>query len=272
MLTPMSSDLLAGVPLFALLDNEERAALAAAMESRQYAAGAVIFTEGAPGDEVLIVQSGSVEIFTISDTGERIVLSRADAGDVFGEISLFDGGPRTATAVADEAAELFALDRDALFSVMQKFPHIALDILGVMGKRLRTTDVLLRSHVSRNVNTEEEDRLTFGQRIADRVASFGGSWTFIITFGAALALWVMFNTLVLKDRAFDPYPYILLNLFLSMLAALQAPVIMMSQNRQSSKDRLKADMDYDVNLKSELEIAQLHRKMDQMIEHVSALR
>src|SRR5205807_623024 len=135
---------------------------------------------------------------------------------------------------------------------------------------LRATDELLRTHVSRNLNVEEEERLTFGEHIADRVATFGGSWTFIISFGVVLLIWTMVNTFVLMQRAFDPYPYILLNLFLSMLAALQAPVIMMSQNRQASKDRLKADLDYEINLKAELEVAQLHSKVDRIYEEMQA--
>lgn len=264
------SNELASVPLFALLDDEERAALAAFLERRRHDGGSTIFSEGEPGDEVLIVQSGAVELYTTSDTGERIVLGHVEPGEVFGEISLLDGGPRTANALAVEPTEVLTLDREALMHVVQKHPHIAIDLLAVMGKRLRRSDGLLRTLVSRNLNVEEAELLTFGQRIADKVATFGGSWTFIITFGAVLVAWILLNTVVLTTRPFDPYPYILLNLFLSMLAALQAPVIMMSQNRQAAKDRLKADMDYDVNLKAELEIAQLHRKVDNLIERVQA--
>src|SRR5207244_550411 len=149
-------------------------------------------------------------------------------------------------------------------------PLAAMDPLTVMGRRLLATDEMLRTHVTRNVNVEEEERLTFGQRVADKVATFGGSWTFIILFGAVLAVWVVVNTFLLIAHPFDPYPYILLNLVLSTLAALQAPVIMMSQNRQSSKDRLKADLDYQVNLKAELEIASLHRKVDGLYETMQA--
>ncbi len=169
-----------------------------------------------------------------------------------------------------EDSEVFVLEHDELWNVMQRKPHMALDMLAIMGKRLRATDELLRTQVARNLNEEEEDRLTFGQRIADKVAAFGGSWTFIIIFGCILLSWVSVNTLLLVNRAFDPYPYILLNLFLSMIAALQAPVIMMSQNRQGQKDRLKADLDYEVNLKAELEVAQLHNKVDNIYEAMQA--
>jgi uncharacterized membrane protein len=191
------------------------------------------------------------------------------AGDVFGDISMFDGGPRTATAVATEETEVLFLDKEGLLELIKKHPHAGIDLLSVMGKRLRATNELLRSQVSRNLNVEEEERLTFGARIADKVAEFGGSWTFIILFGITMALWMGINV-ALGRRAWDEYPFILLNLMLSTLAALQAPVIMMSQNRQASKDRLKGDLDYEVNLKAELEVAQLHSKVDRIYEEMQA--
>jgi uncharacterized membrane protein len=164
---------------------------------------------------------------------------------------------------------LLSHDKDGLLALVNKHPHAALDLLSVMGKRLRSTNELLRNQVSRNLNVEEEERLTFGQRIADKVAAFGGSWTFIITFGVFLAAWMAVNV-AMHDKAWDVYPFILLNLMLSTLAALQAPVIMMSQNRQSSKDRLKADLDYEVNMKAELEVAQLHSKVDRIYEEMQS--
>jgi uncharacterized membrane protein len=263
--------MLAAVPIFALLDDQERGAISDVLETRRFAKGDEIFGEGTPGDEMFIVNDGRVEVVTTSDTGERIVLAENIPGDVFGEISLFDGGSRTGSAVAAEATEVFVLDGEALLKVVRRYPDVGLDLLAVMGRRLRATDTVLRTLASRNPNVEEQDTLTFGQRLADRVAAFGGSWTFIMSFAAALVAWAALNTVILAQEAFDPFPYILLNLFLSMLAALQAPVIMMSQNRQSSKDRLKADMDYDVNLKAELEIAQLHRKVDHILERLERL-
>jgi uncharacterized membrane protein len=170
--------------------------------------------------------------------------------------------------VAREDTQMLVLDRIRLLDFIDKHPHAAMDVLTVIGRRLRATDELLRTQVSRNPNVEEQERLTFGQRIADKVASFGGSWTFILFFGAVLAIWVVLNSTALLSRHFDPYPYILLNLFLSMLAAVQAPVIMMSQNRQAAKDRLKSDLDYDVNLKAEMEVAHLNRKVDRIYERL----
>jgi CRP/FNR family transcriptional regulator, cyclic AMP receptor protein len=268
----MSADLamLANVPLFQMIDDQERATLARLLDSRSFIAGQTIFHQGEPGDEVYIVRHGRVQIFTVSDTGQRLVLGENGKGDVFGEISLFDGGPRTATAIAVDATDVLTLDRVHLLHLIRMHPHVALDLLAVMGARLRGTDLMLRTQVARNVNEESDERITFGERIADRVATFGGSWTFIMSFATVLISWVVLNSILLANRPFDPYPYILLNLFLSMLAAIQAPVIMMSQNRQATKDRLKADLDYEVNLKAELEIAQLHRKLDHMTERFEA--
>ncbi len=264
-----SVTLLADIPFFKLLDDHERETLAELLESRHYDRGQTIFHFGDAGDELFIVRSGRVQVFVESNSGDKIVLAENEAGDLFGEISLLDGGPRTANAIVIDDCELLTLDREHLLRLVTEHPHAAIDLLATMGQRLRSTDELLRTHVTRNLNVEEEERLTFGQRIADRVATFGGSWTFIISFGVILTIWMAANV-ILATRAFDPYPFILLNLVLSTLAALQAPVIMMSQNRQAAKDRLKADLDYDVNLKAELEVAQLHNKMDKMYEQMQA--
>jgi CRP/FNR family transcriptional regulator, cyclic AMP receptor protein len=267
---PVELSLLNDVSIFRLLDDAERRTLAALFEQRSCAVGETIFHQGEPGDEIFLVGNGRVQAFVTSDTGEKIILAEVMRGEVFGEISLLDGGPRTATAVAIEQTELLTLDRDKLLELVKRHPHVALDLLAVMGQRLRGTDDLLRAGAARNLNVEDEDAMTFGERIADRVASFGGSWTFIMLFGTFLVSWIILNTVILAKRPIDAFPYILLNLFLSMIAALQAPVIMMSQNRQSMKDRLKADLDYQVNLRSELEVAQLHRKIDHLTERFEA--
>jgi CRP/FNR family transcriptional regulator, cyclic AMP receptor protein len=262
--------LLSDVPIFRLLDDTERRTLAALFEQRTCEAGETIFHHGEPGDEIFLVGNGRVEAFVTNDTGDKIVLAQVSRGEVFGEISLLDGGPRTASAIAVDKSELLVLDRDRLLELVKRHPHVALDLLSVMGQRLRLTDELIRAGVARNLNEEEDEQMTFGERIADRVASFGGSWTFIMIFGTFLVSWVVLNSVFLAKKPIDAFPYILLNLFLSMIAALQAPVIMMSQNRQSIKDRLKADLDYKVNLRSELEVAELHRKLDHLTERFEA--
>ncbi len=256
------------VPIFGLLDDEEREALSQMMDSRTFRKDEIVFHYGDPGGEIYILRSGRVELYVESTEGHKIVLSENEQGDVIGELSFLDGGPRTATAVATEDTQVLLLDRVRLLDFIDKHPHAAMDVLTVIGRRLRATDELLRTQVSRNPNVEEEERLTFGQRVADQVASFGGSWTFIICFCVVLIIWVVLNSAALFVHHFDPYPYILLNLFLSMLAAIQAPVIMMSQNRQASKDRLKSDLDYEVNLKAEMEVAHLHRKVDHIYERL----
>jgi CRP/FNR family cyclic AMP-dependent transcriptional regulator len=268
----MSADvtMIGEVPIFGLLDEEEREALAHLMDTRDYKRDETIFEYGDTGNEIFIVLNGRVQIYIENTEGEKLVLGEHERGDVLGELSFLDGGARTATAVAVEDTQALTMDRERLLEFIDKHPHAALDLLTVVGSRLRTTNELLRTQVSRNVNVEEAERLTFGQRIADKVAAFGGSWTFIISFGVTMAVWILLNSTAVLRNHFDPYPYILLNLFLSMTAAVQAPVIMMSQNRQSSKDRLKSDLDYEVNLKSELEVAHLHHKVDRMYERLEA--
>jgi uncharacterized membrane protein len=262
----MSTDvaMLAEVPIFELLDDSERVGLAKRMDCRDFKAGTVIFDYGDPGGEIYILRSGRVEVYVVNQEGERIVLADNERGDVMGELSFLDGGHRTATAVAREDTQVLTMHRDRLLEFIDKHPHAAIDLLTVVGRRLRATDELLRTHVSRNVNVEAQEQMTLGERVADQVASFGGSWTFILIFAVVMLIWVILNSAALFVRHFDPYPYILLNLFLSMIAAIQAPVIMMSQNRQAAKDRLQADQDYQVNLKAELEVAQLHSKLDHL--------
>ena len=260
--------LIGEVPIFELMDEEEREALAQMMDCRTFKPDETIFQYGDPGGQIFILLSGRVEVFMESDDGEKIILAENERGDVIGEVSFLDGGRRSATAVSRADTQTLTMHRERLLEFIDQHPHAAMDLLTVLGRRLRHTDDLLRTRVSRNVNVEEEERMTLGARVADRVATFGGSWTFIFTFAAVLLVWVILNTAALFSHHFDPYPFILLNLFLSMIAALQAPVIMMSQNRQAAKDRLQADADYEVNLKAELEVAQLHRKIDNIYERL----
>ena len=267
---PVDVSLLTDVPIFRLLDDSERSTLSALFQERACAAGETIFHRGEPGDELFLVKEGRVHVFITSDIGDKIILTNAVPGDVFGEISLLDGGPRTASAAAVDATTVLMLCRNRLLELVQRHPHVALDLLTVMGHRLRETDELLRQGTVRNLNQEDDDQMTFGERVADRVATFGGSWTFIGIFVFFLTGWIVLNSVFLIKGQLDPFPYILLNLFLSMTAALQAPVIMMSQHRQSEKDRLRADLDYQINLKSELEVAQLHRKLDHLTERFEA--
>ncbi len=261
------ASLLAGIHFFDLLNEDDRKALANVIDSVTLKDGDTLFHAGEPGDALYIVRAGEIELYIKDTAGQKIVLNVAQEGDFFGELALLDEGPRTATAAALADSQLLALGRDDLILLFQKNPDAALHMLASLGRMTRKADELLRTRVSRNLNVEEEEHSTLGQRIADKVAQFGGSWTFIIFFGVFLVGWIA-TMAYAGPGAFDPFPFILLNLALSMVAAMQAPVIMMSQNRQSSKDRLKADLDYEVNLKAELEVAHLHEKTDRLYETV----
>jgi len=248
------------IPLFMSMDDEERAALAAIMDEAPFKAGQVIFSAEETGGTFFIVQAGQVELSIIDDDGEKLVLEILESGDFFGEMSLLDGGTRSATATAIQRTETLVLDRREFLDLLMQRPHMAQDVLVSQAKRIRRTDNLLRRRVSRNPNEAIEERETLGDRVADGVARFGGSWRFIFAFAAILLIWVALNTFL--PNPWDVYPFILLNLFLSMLAAIQAPVIMMSQNRQDAKDRIRSELDYQVNLKAELGVSTLLHKTD----------
>ncbi len=253
---PQHEALLARIPLFESLTRDDIVALSMQVEEIVYEEGAVIFRQGDIGSSLFVIEDGEVEI-SHGEGKTRIVLANLFPGQYFGELSLFDGGPRSATATALKKAGLIRLDRDDLVEYVNKNPAAALRIIAEMGEKLRQTNELMSRQVARNVLEEAEERLTLGQRIADKVAKFGGSWPFIMIFAVVMTCWMGVN--VARLTSFDPYPFILLNLVLSTVAAIQAPIIMMSQNRQASKDKLLAENDYQVNRKAELEIAALLR-------------
>lgn len=258
-------EILKQTPMFATLEEDEVRTLLSLIEVHQFPAGQRIFSRGDVGDCLYIVQEGNVEVFAESTEGHKIVFAEYPPGGVLGEVSLLDGGPRTAAAVTTEDSVLLKFDRADVIGLVTKHPDAALDLLSDMGRKLRATNELLRNPVVRNANEEVAESFTFGERVADKVASFGGSWTFVLLFTSGLVVWMAINTWLARE-AFDPFPFILLNLALSTVAALQAPVIMMSQNRQSTKDRIRADLDYEINMKAELEIAHLHHKVDRLHE------
>ncbi|HEX3070179.1 MAG TPA: DUF1003 domain-containing protein [Thermoanaerobaculia bacterium] len=261
-------ELLASIPLFESLTKEDLEGLTLRLEEGHYQPGEVIFQQGEDGSSLFIIEDGAVEI-AYGEGEENIVLDSLCNGQYFGELSLFDAAPRTATAKATQHTHVIRLDREALVDFVHKNPAASLRIIEEMGDRLRQNNEFLSRQVSRNVLEEHEESLTFGQRIADRVARFGGSWPFIITFSIVMTLWMAVN--IARVANFDPYPFILLNLALSSVAALQAPIIMMSQNRQSAKDKLLAENDYQVNLKAEMEIAALLRGQSEMLARLAVV-
>jgi CRP/FNR family cyclic AMP-dependent transcriptional regulator len=264
-----TAQLIGTVPLFKLLSDDERADLEKVFERREADAGEKLFSLGEPGDSLYIVGSGSVELFVKDNTGAKIVLTVCERGEVFGELSLFDGGARTATAVCLEPATLLVLDREDLLAFLRRHPDAALDLLTTMGQRMRSADEMLRRRVARNINEEMQIRSTLVDRIADVIAEFSGSISFLFLNASAFAIWILWNSLSFLP-AFDPYPFGFLTMVMSVEAIFLSIFVLISQNRQTAKDRLRADAEYEVNLKAELEITHLHEKMDFLTEQLLA--
>jgi CRP/FNR family transcriptional regulator, cyclic AMP receptor protein len=258
---PTSPEILRQVPLFALLDDEETAVLAAQVEVRNFAPRQRIYKIGEPGERAYVLVSGSVQVTTVDEDNQEVIVDQPAQGEFFGFASMLEQTPHQTTATAQEEAVCIEVDRHDILILLERKPHAGMDMLTVLGRQFHASQQLIRVRAARDPNEVIEEKETFGERIADTVASFGGSWTFIILFAVVLITYASTN-IVLHGRAWDPYPFILLNLFLSMLAAIQAPVIMMSQNRQDKKDRLRGELDYDVNRRAETEIQGLARKMN----------
>ena len=251
------------VPLFSPLPRERLAELAKAVERRRFRPGETIFRQGDPPEYLYVVEAGSIDI-VLPTRGEEITVASFEAGSFFGELAVFDRQWRTANARAAVESSVLCVPLDDVAALLEGHPVAARHFMGVVIQRLRGADELLSRLQIRNVNDLADERMTFGERVADMVARFGGSWTFIIWFGVFLVAWAAVNTVLLVVRPPDPYPFVFLNLILSCIAALQAPIIMMSQNRQAAKDRLQADQDFQVNVKAEFAIQQLHRKIDDL--------
>jgi CRP/FNR family transcriptional regulator, cyclic AMP receptor protein len=262
--------LLRDVPLFALLDDDELDVLAARIEFRSFAARQRIYKIGDPGATAFVVVAGSVRVSTIDEDQQDVIVDEVAPGQFFGFASMLDQTAHQTNAVALESTECLQVDRDDIATLILQKPHSGLDMLTVLGQQLHASQQLVRGRAARNPNELIEADATFGERIADAVAGFGGSWTFILTFLGTLVVYTGAN-IALRRSAWDPYPFILLNLFLSMLAALQAPVIMMSQNRQDTKDRLRGELDYDVNRRAAADIQALAAKMNRLSEKVDDL-
>ncbi len=262
-----SPDVLRRVPLFALLDDEETAVLAGQVEVKTFAPRQRIWKIGEPGGRAYVLVSGAVRVTTVDEDHQEVIVDQPAQGEFFGFASMLDQTPHQTDAIAVEESVCLEVDRNDIAVLLQRKPHAGMDMLTVLGRQFHASQQLVRVRASRNPNDVIEEDMTFGERIADRVASFGGSWTFIITFALAITLYTAINVF-LRGQAWDPYPFILLNLFLSMLAAIQAPVIMMSQNRQDTKDRLRGELDYDVNRRAESEIQGLARKLNLLGEKI----
>jgi len=264
----MNVETLRQVPLFESLDDEATHELCDLLENLDCKAGAVLFRAGDEGDAMYLIEEGKVRICVRAKDGHEVTLTELHRGDFFGEMALLDGKPRSADARVAENARLAVLSREHFLSFVRRNPNVALEMLTALANRLRHTDELLRHTATRNVNVEEAAQLTVAGRAADLIAEFGGSWKFIIAAVLSVNVWVWINMwLAWRGRiTFDPYPFLLLSTAINVLSVLQAPIILMSQNRQSHKDRLRAEIDYQVNLKNELALNEILERL-KTLEH-----
>jgi CRP/FNR family transcriptional regulator, cyclic AMP receptor protein len=253
-------EILKRIPLFELLDDDEAAVLAGQVELKRFAPRQRIYKMGDRGGRAYVLISGKVRVTTVDQDQQEILVDEPLHGEFFGFASMLDHTPHRTNATSMEETQCIEVDREDITVLLTRKPMAGMDLLTVLGKQFHASQELVRQRAARNANEMIDEESTFGDRLADQVARFGGSWRFIITFGVVLVVYSATNV-VLGHKAWDPYPFILLNLFLSMLAAIQAPVIMMSQNRQDTKDRLRSELDFDVNRRAEAEIQSLSSKM-----------
>jgi CRP/FNR family cyclic AMP-dependent transcriptional regulator len=260
-------EVLKHVPLFALLDEEETAVLAGQVELRKFAPRQRIYKIGDPSGQAYVMVSGRVRVTTVDEDHQEVVVDEPSHGEFFGFASMLEQTIHQTNASAIDETVCLEVSRDDIAVLLERKPHAGMDMLTVLGRQFHNAQQLVRRRASRNPNVVIEAKATLGERVADAVARFGGSWTFIIVFALVLSVYTAINV-ALRGAAWDPYPFILLNLFLSMLAAIQAPVIMMSQNRQDTKDRVRGELDYEVNRRAESEIQALAHKLNILGEKI----
>lgn len=258
----MTIEALRSVPLFGSLDDRAARDLRDLMVVREAPPGTLLFKMDDPGDSMYLIEDGHVRIYVHSQDGENLTLAELGDGDFFGEMAIIDGKPRSANAAVIEQACLAVLSREDFLQFVRGNPDVALEMVSAISDRLRRTDDLLRQRVSRNVNDEDKARMTLAGRLADAVSTFGGSWQFIGATIIFIILWVWLNTFFMRDQGLDPFPYSFLDVINGIVAALLTPIILISQNRQAEKDRLRADLDYQINLKNELALGEVLRRLD----------
>jgi len=258
---PCKPEILRGIPLFSLLDEEEAAVLAGQLDVKTFAPRQRIYRAGDPGGRAYVVVSGAVRVTSVDEDGQEVVVDQPTSGEFCGFASMFEDTPHQTGAIALEETVCLEVDRRDIAALIERKPRSGMHLLAMLGRQFHGAQQLVRLRSARNPNLVIEQETTLGERVADAVARFGGSWKFIGSFTAVLIVYTWLSSM-LGPRGWDPYPFILLNLFLSMLAAIQAPVIMMSQNRQDAKDRLRGELDYQVNCRSESEIQNLARRVN----------
>jgi CRP/FNR family cyclic AMP-dependent transcriptional regulator len=268
-----SPETLRAVPLFSLFDEDELCVLAGQVEVKNFAPRQRIYKIGDNSGRAYVMVSGKVRVTIFDEDHQEVVVDEPSHGEFFGFASMLEQTPHQTNALALEDTRCIEVDRHDIAVLLERKPHAGMDMLTVLGRQFHQSQQLVRLRASRNPNEVIEEDASFGEHIADAVAHFGGSWSFILTCLVGLSVYVAVNV-ILRGKAWDPYPFILLNLFLSMLAAIQAPVIMMSQNRQDTKDRLRGELDYDVNRRAEREIQGVTHKislLDDKIDDVAEL-
>jgi len=268
-----SPDVLKAVPLFSLLDDDETAVLAAQVELKTFQPRERIYKTGDTHGQAYVMISGKVRVTAVDEDQQEVIVDEPGEGEFFGFASMIEQTPHHTTATALEESSCIEVSRDDIATLLQRKPHAGMDLLTTLARQFHAAQALIQMRVTRNPNELIEAEATTGERVADHVARFGGSWTFIIAFGVVMVVYTAVN-IALRNQAWDPYPFILLNLFLSMLAAIQAPVIMMSQNRQDTKDRLRSELDFDVNRRAASDIQGLARKLnllDEKFDDVASL-
>jgi CRP/FNR family transcriptional regulator, cyclic AMP receptor protein len=268
---PFETDVLRNVPLFATLDDEELGILSSQVEFRRFAAQQRIYKTGAPAPQAYVLLTGAVRVTTVDEDQQEVVVNEPAPGEFFGFAAMLEQTPHQTDAWATSDTECIEVDRSDIYVLIQRRPQASLEMLAVLGRQFHAAQQLIRSRSLRHPNEIIDEQVTFGERVADAVAGSGGSWTFIILFLIVLTAYTAVNV-KLAQRAWDPYPFILLNLFLSMLAAIQAPIIMMSQKRQDKKDRLRGDLDFDVNRRARSEIQGLAQKLNLMSDRLADIQ
>ena len=263
-----TSALLAEVSLFALLDDQERALLAERVNTVKFDEGTVIFNVGDPGDRMYVVTSGDVQLSVKTKTGEEMFLERPGPGEFFGEISLLDEGPRTATARAKSAVVAIEIDRGDLDELFRLAPAAAMDLLAATGRRLRHNAMIIRNAATRNANEEIADNRSTVMKVADWIAEFSGSLPFLFIHIVVFAIWILLNVHMLPFGNFDPFPFGFLTLVVSLEAIILSVFVLLSQNRQVARDKVRGDIEYDVNLKSEMQISNMHEKFDMIYSEI----
>lgn len=267
----VNPDTLRTIPLFELLDDEETKALAEQLEQKTFWAGKMIFQKGDPGNAMFVVQTGSVELFIKDGVGDQVTVTKVYAGEIFGEFSLLDNEPRSASAKALENTEVLVVDRHDLEMLFKGHPHAALDLMAVLSRRVRQTDILVSERVvARNVNEEMGLPTNFGERLSDVLTRVAGDIRFVYFNLGWFVIWIVLNQILLRDTPFDPFPFGLLTMIVSLEAIFLSLFVLISQNRQAARDKVRNDIEYDVNIRAELEIRELQDKLDRLQDQIIA--